>query len=138
MKSILVSLVVIAFTTSAFAGPGHGHGGGGYGRGPGHGGGHHGPPPHHGGGGNDDAGLIAAIFLSVSGVLLTSSTACDSSQSCAYKQIIADSKDDAAVYIATEGDVKGVKLVRSLELLRNLAPDLDGSDMELAEEIINW
>ncbi|UYL10126.1 DUF2388 domain-containing protein [Bdellovibrio sp. SKB1291214] len=137
MKSILVSLVVIAFTASAFAGPGHGHGGPGYGRGPGHGG-HHGPP-HHGGRHDDnDAGLIAAIFLSVSGVLLTSSTACDSSQSCAYKQIIADSKDDAAVYIATEGDVKGVKLVRSLELLRNLAPEVESSDMELAEEIINW
>ncbi|WP_413586267.1 DUF2388 domain-containing protein [Bdellovibrio sp. HCB274] len=135
MKKFVTLFMVLAFVSTSFAGRGHGRGGhhgGGH-----HGGGHHGPPPRHGGG-SDDAGLIAAIFLSVSGVLLTSSTACDSSQSCAYKQIIADSKDDAALYIATEGEMKGVKLVRSLELLRNLAPEVASSDMELAEEIINW
>ncbi|MEK2689844.1 DUF2388 domain-containing protein [Bdellovibrio sp. GT3] len=136
MKKFVTLFMVLAFVSTSFAGRGHGghHGGG---RGGHHGGGHHGPPPRHGGG-SDDAGLIAAIFLSVSGVLLTSSTACDSSQSCAYKQIIADSKDDAALYVATEGEVKGVKLVRSLELLRNMAPEVASSDMELAYEIINW
>lgn len=135
MKSVLVSLVVIAFSASAFAGRGHGgHHGGGYGPGPGHG---HGGGYHHGG--RDNSNEVASILSAYTGVLmLTSATSCGSGDGCAYKQVIMDSKDDAALYIATEGDEKGVKFVRAVELLRKMDPATQSSDFELAEDIINW
>ena len=128
----MVSLVVIASASSAFAGRGH-HGGGGYGRGPGHG---------HGGGYHttrNDNNEVASILSAYTGaMMLTSATACGSSDGCYYKQVIVESKDDAAMFIATDGDQKGVKFTRAVELLRQMDPETRSSDFKLAEDIINW
>ncbi len=133
MRSVLVSLVVIAFSASAFAG--RGHGGGGYGPGPGHG--HGGGGYHHGG--RDDSNEVASILSAYTGVLmLTSATACGSGDGCAYRQIILDSKDDAALYIATDGQEKGVKFIRAVELLHKMSPETQSTEYELAVDIINW
>jgi uncharacterized protein (TIGR02448 family) len=130
MKSVLASLVVIAFSASAFAGRGHG---GGYGPGPGHG--HGGGGYHHG----DNSNEVASILSAYTGVLmLTSATACGSGDGCAYKQMIVDSKEDAAFYIATDGEEKGVKFIRAVELLRKLDPATQSTELEFAEDIVNW
>ncbi|WP_413559792.1 DUF2388 domain-containing protein [Bdellovibrio sp. HCB209] len=135
MKSLMVSLVVIACASSAFAGRGH-HGGGGYGRGPGHG---HGGGGYHHGGNRNDSNEVASILSAYTGALmLTSATACGSNDGCYYKQVIVDSKDDAAIFIATDGDQRGVKFNRAIELLRKMDSETASSDFELAADIINW
>ncbi|MBO9665297.1 MAG: DUF2388 domain-containing protein [Bdellovibrio sp.] len=136
MRKFLAAFAVLAMGASAVAGPHHGHGGG-YGPRPYP----PPPPPHHGGphGGGSDSNEVASILSAYTGVLmLTSASMCASDAGCAYKEIIVDSKDDAALYIATEGDVKGVKLSRALELLREMDPATQSSDLELAEDIINF
>lgn len=44
-------------------------------------------------------------------------------------------KDDAAVFIATEGAMRTVRLQRALEVMRRVQPKLVASDLEIAEGI---
>ncbi|MBO9667525.1 MAG: DUF2388 domain-containing protein [Bdellovibrio sp.] len=82
---------------------------------------------------------VGSILSAYTGALLLSSASmCGSGAGCMYKEVIMDSKDDAAIFISTEGAEKGVKLARALELLREMDPKTKLNDLQLAEEILNY
>ena len=54
-----------------------------------------------------------------------------------YAKVILDSQEDAVAFVASNGEVRGGQLSQALQVIRELAPDLTGSDMELAISIIN-
>ncbi|HEX8595563.1 MAG TPA: DUF2388 domain-containing protein [Pseudomonas sp.] len=45
-------------------------------------------------------------------------------------------QDDAAVFIATDGQLRGAQLESALMYLRQTRPKLDASDLELAQAIL--
>ena len=59
-------------------------------------------------------------------------------QDCQSLKIVVESKEDAALFVATDGKIKGVRFALALETLRSkLAFHLIGvSDMELAQAIL--
>ena len=52
------------------------------------------------------------------------------------KQILQDAKEDAAAFVGTEGEIRGVRLQRAIELVHEANPGLDASDMEIANAIL--
>lgn len=52
-----------------------------------------------------------------------------------YKQILMNAKDDAAMFVATDGQVRGPNLVTALESVRYVNRT-SASDMQIAEEIL--
>jgi uncharacterized protein (TIGR02448 family) len=51
------------------------------------------------------------------------------------KQVL-DSRDDAAGFVASQGDIRGARLEAALRALREARPELAASDLELAEAIL--
>ncbi|QDK38384.1 DUF2388 domain-containing protein [Bdellovibrio sp. NC01] len=121
MKSLVLSASILLAGIAAVAHPGHYHGGGCYNC------------------GRSDANDVASILSAYSGsLLLTSASMCADGPGCYYKEIIVESKDDAALYLATGGEQKGVKLTRALEVLRQMDPSNTSSDEKLAQDILNY
>ncbi|HEX7673228.1 MAG TPA: DUF2388 domain-containing protein [Bdellovibrio sp.] len=119
MKSLFVSAVIVLSGVAAVAHP-------------------YGPGYYHGGDRAAD-NEVASILSAYTGALfLTSASSCSAGPGCAYKEAIVESKDDAAVFLATGGEQKGVKLTRALELLRQMDPSTQSSDTKLAQDILNF
>ena len=92
---------------------------------------------HYYGGPGDNE--VASILSAYTGALfLTSASQCSAGPGCAYKEAIVEAKDDAAVFLATDGDQKGVKLTRALELLRQMDSSSTSSDAKLAQDILDF
>ncbi|HCJ30521.1 MAG TPA: Holliday junction resolvase [Pseudomonas sp.] len=51
-------------------------------------------------------------------------------------KLILDSRDDAASFVASQGDVRGARLEAALRWLREQQPERVASDLELAEVIL--
>jgi len=52
-------------------------------------------------------------------------------------KIVADSKEDAAVFVASEGEVRTAALEQALEIIRTALPsDVRSSDLQIAESIL--
>lgn len=51
-------------------------------------------------------------------------------------KLILDSRDDAAGFVASHGELRGVRLEAALLWLRERQPELEASDLELAEAIL--
>ena len=51
-------------------------------------------------------------------------------------KIIRDSQDDAAYFVATNGEVRGARFVQALDVIRKHNPALAASDLDLANRII--
>ncbi|WP_413585091.1 DUF2388 domain-containing protein [Bdellovibrio sp. HCB274] len=51
-------------------------------------------------------------------------------------QVYNEAKDDAAMFVATEGEVRGVYFQRALELFKKRYPDVKVSDSIVAQTII--
>lgn len=51
-------------------------------------------------------------------------------------KLILDSRDDAARFVASQGDIRGVRLEAALRWLREEQPELSVNDLELAEAIL--
>jgi uncharacterized protein (TIGR02448 family) len=51
-------------------------------------------------------------------------------------KIIQEAQDDAAYFVATNGDVRGARLSQALELIRKSNPTLEASDLALASKIL--
>lgn len=52
-----------------------------------------------------------------------------------HKLIVA-ARDDAAAFIASDGQLRGAQLESALDYLRRTQPELHGSDLELAQAIL--
>lgn len=61
----------------------------------------------------------------------------DTTTSIRDSKIIAEAKDDAASYVASDGDIRGAQLEAAFDTLRQRVPEArDASDQVLAEAIL--
>jgi uncharacterized protein (TIGR02448 family) len=51
-------------------------------------------------------------------------------------KIVLQAKDDAASFVASQGDIRGAKLESALDYIRTRLPDLQASDSQLAQAIL--
>jgi uncharacterized protein (TIGR02448 family) len=51
-------------------------------------------------------------------------------------KIVLAARDDAASFVASQGEIRGVKLQGALQHIREVAPTLQASDAQLAEAIL--
>jgi uncharacterized protein (TIGR02448 family) len=54
------------------------------------------------------------------------------------EKIVRAAKDDAASYVATQGQIRGAHLEAAVKLIRGNQPQLQASDMQLAEAILAY
>ncbi len=52
-----------------------------------------------------------------------------------YKEIIVQAQEDAAIYVATNGEIRTNRLELAFQVIYANLPDLEASDMEIAYEI---
>ena len=51
-------------------------------------------------------------------------------------KIVLAARDDAASFVASQGDIRGVKLESALDHIRHQAPQLQATDAQLAQAIL--
>ena len=74
---------------------------------------------------------------SIVGALKASSDATsDVTSSFRDDKIVLAARDDAASFVASEGDIRGVKLESALDRIRHQAPQLNATDAQLAQAIL--
>ena len=74
---------------------------------------------------------------SIVGALKASSDATsDVTSSFRDDKIVLAARDDAASFVASEGQIRGVKLDSALDLIRHQAPQLNATDFQLAQAIL--
>ena len=74
---------------------------------------------------------------SIVGALKASSDATsDVTSSFRDDKIVLAARDDAASFVASEGDIRGVKLESALDHIRHQAPQLNATDAQLAQAIL--
>lgn len=74
---------------------------------------------------------------SIVGALKASSDATsDVTSSFRDDKIVLAARDDAASFVASQGDIRGVKLESALDHIRHQAPQLEASDAQLAQAIL--
>ncbi|MFJ7313821.1 DUF2388 domain-containing protein [Pseudomonas sp. NPDC098747] len=74
---------------------------------------------------------------SIVGALKASSDATsDVTSSFRDDKIVLAARDDAASFVATHGDIRGVKLESALDHIRQQAPQLEATDAQLAQAIL--
>jgi len=61
----------------------------------------------------------------------------DASSSLTDNKIVLAARDDAAAFVASQGEIRGVHLEAALHHIRQQAPTLQGDDMQLATAILN-
>ncbi|WP_426203740.1 DUF2388 domain-containing protein [Pseudomonas sp. TWP3-1] len=74
---------------------------------------------------------------SIVGALKASSDATsDVTSSFRDDKIVLAARDDAASFVASEGEIRGVKLESALDHIRHQAPQLNATDAQLAQAIL--
>lgn len=74
---------------------------------------------------------------SLVGALKASSDATsDVTSSFRDDKIVLAARDDAASFVASEGEIRGVKLESALDHIRHQAPQLQATDAQLAQAIL--
>jgi uncharacterized protein (TIGR02448 family) len=66
----------------------------------------------------------------------TSDATSDVTSSFRDDKIVLAARDDAASFVASEGDIRGVKLESALAHIRHQAPQLNATDAQLAQAIL--
>lgn len=52
------------------------------------------------------------------------------------KKVIVEARDDAAAFVASKGQIRGVRLEAALAALRHSTPGMNANDLELAQAIL--
>ena len=60
----------------------------------------------------------------------------DTTTSIRDSKVVREAHDDAASFVASEGQIRGVKLESALDLIRHQAPQLNATDFQLAQAIL--
>ncbi|MNL02878.1 hypothetical protein D3C87_1233990 [compost metagenome] len=55
----------------------------------------------------------------------------------AYAKVIVEAQEDAATFVASNGEVLGAQLSQAIKLIKAKAPESTSTDMELAISILN-
>jgi len=72
----------------------------------------------------------------VRGVNASTNATSDLSSSLRDDKIVREARDDAASFVASQGDIRGVKLESAFVHIRQQAPQLQASDAQLAQAIL--
>lgn len=72
----------------------------------------------------------------VRGIKASSDATSDVTSSFKDDKIVREARDDAASFVATSGDIRGVKLESAFDHIRQQAPDLKATDAQLAQAIL--
>ncbi|AJO75848.1 MULTISPECIES: DUF2388 domain-containing protein [Pseudomonas] len=81
-------------------------------------------------------GSASAFDLSTEGLVVSGyATSKVTSAPFERKRLLA-AQDDAAAFIATDGDLRGARLESALKYLRKTQPQLHAGDLELAQAIL--
>ncbi|TDF83134.1 DUF2388 domain-containing protein [Pseudomonas sp. H9] len=72
----------------------------------------------------------------VRGVAASTDATSDVSSSFRDDKIVRAARDDAASFVASQGDIRGVKLESAFSHIRQQAPNLQASDAQLAQAIL--
>jgi uncharacterized protein (TIGR02448 family) len=51
-------------------------------------------------------------------------------------KLVREARDDAASFVASQGEIRGARLEAALQHIRHQTPQLEASDMQLAEAIL--
>lgn len=83
--------------------------------------------------------LVTALSMNAMALEITTTVKLSQSNQAEteYKKILLEAKDDAAMFVATDGQVRGVNLERALESVRYVNRTT-ATDMQIAEEIMNF
>ena len=60
----------------------------------------------------------------------------DTTTSLRDMKTVVQARDDAASFVASQGDIRGVKLESALDHIRHQAPQLQATDAQLAQAIL--
>ncbi|WP_296246985.1 DUF2388 domain-containing protein [Pseudomonas sp. UBA4194] len=72
----------------------------------------------------------------VRGVNASTNATSDLSSSLRDDKIVREARDDAASFVASQGDIRGVKLESAFAHIRQQAPQLQANDAQLAQAIL--
>lgn len=72
----------------------------------------------------------------VRGVNASTNATSDASSSLKDDKIVQAAQDDAASFVASQGDIRGVKLESAFAHIRQQAPQLQATDAQLAQAIL--
>jgi uncharacterized protein (TIGR02448 family) len=72
----------------------------------------------------------------VRGIKASSDATSDVTSSFRDDKIVREARDDAASFVASQGDIRGVKLESAFDHIRQQAPELKASDAQLAQAIL--
>lgn len=83
------------------------------------------------------ASSLAVTTDSLVGALsATADATSDASSSLRDSKLVRAARDDAASFVASEGTIRGARLEAALVHIRTHAPQLQASDLQLAEAIL--
>ncbi len=60
----------------------------------------------------------------------------DATSSIGDDKVVLDARDDAASFVGSEGSIRGAHLEAALTHIRHTLPNLEATDMQLAEAIL--
>ncbi|AWY42126.1 DUF2388 domain-containing protein [Pseudomonas putida] len=81
--------------------------------------------------------LVATSNMLIRATQRTLDFTSDTTTSIRDSKIVRDAQDDAASFVATQGDIRGAHLEAALDMLRTRVPEArDASDQDLAEAIL--
>ena len=66
----------------------------------------------------------------------TTDTTSDISSSFGDDKIVLAARDDAASFVASQGEIRGARLEAALQHIRQQAPQLQADDLQLAQAIL--
>jgi uncharacterized protein (TIGR02448 family) len=81
-------------------------------------------------------GTAQAFDSTIAGTVAFSYVASQVTSAPFDNKLILDSRDDAARFVASQGEVRGARLEAALRWLHRQQPQLAASDLELAEAIL--
>lgn len=80
--------------------------------------------------------FVASTDAMVAASMGTTEGVSDLSSSLNDDKLVIAARDDAASFVASAGDIRGVRLQAALQHIRQQAPHLQASDLQLAEAIL--
>ncbi|WP_028241661.1 DUF2388 domain-containing protein [Stutzerimonas azotifigens] len=80
--------------------------------------------------------FVATTDLVVGGLLQTTDSTTNLTDSIFDNKIVLAARDDAARFVASDGSVRGAHLEAALRHIRSQTPALEGTDLQLAEAIL--
>ena len=82
----------------------------------------------------EDVSLLTGITIGGPTTLASDASGCFDNS----KKLVIAAKEDALAFVATEGQLRGVRLQQALHAIRAQAPDLAMSDMDLARGMLAY